>query len=374
MKASRSASPLIGTPQAPSSGGLIQSWCRFWFTPADPLALHIVRVLAGLLFLAWLLPLASQRDSLFGLQGWLGQSTIRQVSQLPDDQFPPISWTLVYVFGTDSSRLAILYGTAVVAVVLFTLGVATRLTSILTWVAVVSFTANPLIEYEGDVLLRILAFYLMIGYVLLGPWDEKLSPWSLLFGSGRSFLLSRSRGTDTVPPSLGANLALRLLQVHLAIALVATGLHKLQVMEWWVGTALWFPLFPPFETTLADVRAQAPHIEALLGVLSFGAYCVLAWQIGFPLFAWRPRWRFVLLGGAAVAWLGSALLFHIPLVGPALFVGCLSFVSAAEWRRLFARLAFLPGLNRLARPQPIERPESAVKRAESVSMAAVGQR
>ena len=50
--------------------GPFRSWSAFWFTPRDPLGLHAVRVLAGLLFLAWLLAFAGQHDALFGMRGW----------------------------------------------------------------------------------------------------------------------------------------------------------------------------------------------------------------------------------------------------------------------------------------------------------------
>ena len=36
--------------------------------------------------------------------------------------------------------------------------------------------------------------------------------------------------------------------------MTASGLHKLQVQEWWSGLAAWFYLHPPFHTTPEDVR------------------------------------------------------------------------------------------------------------------------
>ena len=48
-------------------------------------------------------------------------------------------------------------------------------------------------------------------------------------------------------PSIAANLTVRLVQVHFAIVLVVSGLHKLQFGDWWSGVAWWYPLNPPFE-------------------------------------------------------------------------------------------------------------------------------
>ena len=50
--------------------GPVRSWVRFWFGAADPVGLHVVRVLAGLPFLAWLLPFATHQEAFFGFQGW----------------------------------------------------------------------------------------------------------------------------------------------------------------------------------------------------------------------------------------------------------------------------------------------------------------
>src|SRR6516165_10204051 len=139
----------------------------------------------------------------------------------------------------------------------------------------------------------------MVGYLLLGFRSGRLSWAARLMGPWRTFLLGWSRGARQAAPapSLGANLALRLIQVHLAVVLVTSGLHKLQFGDWWAGVAYWFPLHPPFKTTLAEAMANKPHADAYLSMLNIATYATLAWQIGFPLFAWRPRWRMVLLGG-----------------------------------------------------------------------------
>jgi hypothetical protein len=62
-----------------------------------------------------------------------------------------------------------------------------------------------------------------------------------------------------------------------------------------------------------------PQHEFVLSYLSLGAYLTLGWQILFPLYAWRERWRFLLVGGAIVGWLGTAFLYQLPLLGPALW-------------------------------------------------------
>jgi hypothetical protein len=305
---------------------------RFWFAAIDPLGLHAVRLLAGLLFLAWLLAFAGNQEAFFGLGGWFDRQAYLEASRLPGGTPAPVSWSVLYLAGTDSTILSVLYWLSVAVVALFTLGVWPRLTGVLTWVVVASFTANPAIAYDADSLLVVLAFYLMIGYLLLGLLDGSQPPLARLLGP----LVVWIPGRRAEPPreSVAANLALRLLQVHVALVLCVSGLHKLQFSEWWGGVNFWYALYPPLETTVAQAREHMGHARAYLSVLSLGAYLALAWQIGFPLFAWRPRWRAVLLGGAAAGWLATALLYHLPLFGPAFFIGALCFLSPAEWRRL----------------------------------------
>jgi hypothetical protein len=137
------------------------------------------------------------------------------------------------------------------------------------------------------------------------------------------------------------------LQVHFAIVMVASGLHKLQFGDWWAGLALWFPLHPPMQLTPASVGSPT-QVASSLTWLSLCAYALLAWQIAFPAFAWRPRWRWLLVGGALVGWLGCALIYRMPVFGPALVVSCLSFVTPQEWRRFWSLLGRVPGLERVA--------------------------
>jgi hypothetical protein len=316
-------------------GSLVRSWTDFWFTPTDPIGLHVVRVLAGLLFLAWLLPFGAHQEAFFGSAGWFDRQAYKEAARLAEGAPPRATWSLLYLCGSNPTRIHALYWGTIAVLALFTLGICTRLTAVLTWLAVGSFLVNPAIGYGADSLLVMLAFYLMVGYLLLGqrspgrslpfrllgPWVQ---PWRTPAGAA---------------PSYAANLALRLLQVHFAIVVVTSGLHKLQFGDWWAGVAFWYPLHDPFTTTADSIRAEASRATRYLFVLSLMQYAVLGWQIGFPAFAWRKRWRPVLLGGALLGWVGSLAIDRQPLFGPVFCIACLAYVSAQEWRAFFARLA-----------------------------------
>jgi hypothetical protein len=304
----------------------VRAWLRFWFTPADPAALHVVRLLAGLLFLAWLLPLAGHVDALFGLDGWFDSQAYREAGRLADAPVP-LGWSLLYLAGHSRALLYALYGLSLLVLALFTAGVWPRLTAPLAWVLVASFLANPAARADGDELLAVLALYLAAGYVLFGLRRGRLAGPALVWPLSR-------HGDSAAPGSYAANLALRLLQVHVAVVVVVSGLHKLQFGDWWAGVAYWYPLHRPFETTPETIRARASSAGSYLFFLSLAQYAALAWQLAFPFFAWRRAWRPVLLAGGALGWLGAALLYREALFGPALFVGCLSYFTPEEWLAL----------------------------------------
>lgn len=357
--AASAASRVSASAPAPAPGGLWAAWNRFWFAPASPLGLHVLRKLAGLLFLAWLLPFAGQVEALYGLGGWFDQQAYLEASRLPGGPPRPLTWSVFYLAGTEPAALYAVYGVSLAVLVLFTLGVWPRLTAVLTFVVVASCTANPVVYYDAESLLLLFAFYLMVGYVFWGQgvrglsWRERLlgpawvRPAALATGKGAAeaarpdvarpdVARPSAARPDAARPSVAANAAVRLWQVHFALAVLACGLHKLQFGDWWSGVAFWYPLNPPFEATPESVRTWAPYPVAYLTVLSLAAYLTLAWQIGFPVFAWRPRWRVVLLGGAVLGWLGAVLVYGLPLFGPAFVLGCLAYLTPSEWERLAA--------------------------------------
>jgi hypothetical protein len=312
--------------------------------------LHWLRVLCGLLFLFWLAPFAGHQLELFSLTGWFDARAYREMLQ-PGGAAVPTGWSLVYLCGENAFLLSALWLAALGVFLLFTLGVATRVTAVLTWLCVVSFTAAPATLYHADFLLIVLAFYLMIGYVLLGQWSGQPAPLERLLGRRDTFLSPWKEGRN-VQPSYAANLAVRLLQVHFAIIFMASGLAKLQSGEWWRGAALWFPLHEPFNMTAERLASEAQYKDALLFFLSLAEYLMLAWLVCFPFFAWRSRWRWLVVTGGVLGWIGCIFIYGEPLYGPVYLIGCLSFLSADEWQALTLRTAGLVrGMTRGAQPQ-----------------------
>jgi hypothetical protein len=356
MKVQRHA-PSAPAQAAPASWRA--RWSRFWFSPVDPVGLNALRVLAGLAFLVWLLPFAGHLDEFFGLNGWFDRQGYAEAARVIEDAPQQVGWSFLFVCGDSARLLRVAYWLSVAVLAAFTLGLAPRITALLSWTVVVSFSANPALEYEGDVLLALVAFYLALGF-LVGAGRRPGQSWlSWLLAPGWPLSRLTRSGNQPAQPSLGANLALRLLQVHFAVVVVASCLHKLQFGDWWAGVALWYPLVSPLQMTAAEARAMAGNGESFLFALSAAGYAVLGWQLAFPLFAWRPGWRWLLLGGAFVGWLGTALVYDLPVVGPALVLSCLAYLSPAEWQRWLGRLRRAGQVLRRGVSRPAEKPQPA---------------
>jgi hypothetical protein len=325
------------------------AWTRFWFAPIPVTGLAALRVFGGLLFAFWLLSFAGHQVELFSQNGWIDTEALREMNAQPDLAPAPIGWSMLHLAGDNVGLFQTMYWGSIVVFFLFALGVATRITGVLSWIIVVSFFANPVTRYVGDYLLGILAFYLMLGHLLTGWWNGNLAPVERFLGSRHDFVFSAwlFPRTEPLPWSSGANFALRIFQIHFVIIIVTSGLHKLQIADWWAGVALWYPLHPTFKTTLEGLQREGQNTEWTLTYLSLGNYFVLAWQLGLPFFAWRGGWcRLLLLGGAAIGWAGAYFLFGLPLFGPFTVIGALSFLRPEEWdwasnqvRSVFAKSA-----------------------------------
>ncbi|MCS7046764.1 MAG: HTTM domain-containing protein [Gemmataceae bacterium] len=221
----------------------------------------------------------------------------------------------VYFHIHDPFWRSTVHGLFLVVVLLFTLGLGTRVTSVLAWFAYLNYVhRNHTVLFGADQMIVILLTYLAIG-----PSGAALSldRWLSRWWNGRG------QGDDGVSPPLptiSANVAIRLLQVHLCIIYGIAGLSKLQGPAWWNGTALWNVLanfeFAPMNWAVYDWLLRTVGSNQLIFeiLLTGGAYFTLAFEISYPFVVWNPNGRWVMLA--------SAILLH-GVIG--LFMGLQTF-------------------------------------------------
>ena len=123
--------PRCPSTLADAARSLAPGWNAFWFTPADPTLLGLIRVLTGLMLLythaVWGLALAD----FFGPSGWLSVELVRTIQA---EQYR----LLVLVVGAPAgwARPRVL---SMVVLALFTIGLWTRATSILALIVATSY-------------------------------------------------------------------------------------------------------------------------------------------------------------------------------------------------------------------------------------------
>lgn len=324
-----------------SSTSWVGPWDRFWFSAVDPIGLHLIRALLGVVLILWWASFAGQHRALLGPEGWMDKEAYDEAARLPTGTPMPIGWSPLAI-ANGGWAVDLFWCTGFLILAAYTWGLAPRVLSILAWLVVVAGTSNPALTTDADAMLLMLALYVAIGYLFAGIRHlPRTGTWTELLTGPKGGTLSSLFGSrPSAIPSVSANLALRLLQIHLAIVLFTSGIHKLQISVWWAGAALWFPLHPPFETSLHDVLAiPAPH--TWLFVLSLASYVVIGSQLAFPFVAWRRGAYHWLIPIAGMSWLGVSFVYQLPWFGPALLLGTMAFVPAWEWRGILRTASLL---------------------------------
>jgi hypothetical protein len=309
-------------------------WNTFWYTPVDPTLLGVIRILTGLMLLythaVWGLAL----DDFFGSDAWIDRKLVDVVftNQLTyPDHFGYSLWWLIPPRWIWPAYVAMM-----VVLALFTMGLWTRVTSILALAVVISFVNRvPEALFGLDKLNTLLTIYLAIG-----PSGRALSL--------DRWLARRQPGEPTAPqPSVGANFALRLIQVHMCIIYSFAGLSKLQGAAWWNGTAMWLA-FGNLEYQSADMTWLAWHPM----LVDFLTHFTALWEISFCVLIWIPMVRPLLLASSVVMHLGIGACLGLWTFSLIMLVGCASFLPPEGIGRIAAALA---SLARPARGQPATR-------------------
>jgi hypothetical protein len=363
MKAAKKFSAPIEVRPEPEPGGLAamaRAWDRFWFRPSDPFPLGLIRILVGTIILYIHLIYSLDLVSFFGEHAWLDEKPILYMRGIEGGQngkglelyLPATDWQKVpevYAHGFpywsvfyhihDSAWLIVVHVFFLLGMFLFTIGFATRITSVITWVGVISYiNREPILVFGMDSIMVVLAFYLM-----LGPSGSALSVDRLL-----ARWWARRTGAPLPPaeppPSVAANCTLRAMQVHFCFIYLASGLSKLQGAWWWAGTALWgtmanysfapmhWPLYLDFLRFLAKRRILWEC------VMFFGTYYTLALEISLPFLIWRRSLRWLMVICAVLLHTGIGIIMGLTTFSLVMLCLLLSFIPAPVLRRFFSFL------------------------------------
>jgi Vitamin K-dependent gamma-carboxylase len=295
--------------------GAWEGWNRFWFTPADPATLGLIRICAGLILFYTHLAWTPGLNEFFGQHGWLPPETI---AQLPGHSTLMWSW---FYWITSPAVLWIVHVAALVVFALLTIGLWSRPMSILAFLATVSYANRAsLAQFGLDDTNAMLAMYLMVG------------PSGAAYSVDRWLKRRKSGGALAIEPLIGANVAIRLFQVHLCIVYLFSGLGKIVGAVWWDGRAIWGVIanleYQSFDLTWLSAH---PWIIALL------THVTVFWETFYCALVWPRLTRPLVIAMAAGVHLGIGAFFGMWTFGLAMLTANLAFVSPWVVRRVIDR-------------------------------------
>ena len=132
--------------------------------------------------------------------------------------------------------------------------------------------------------------------------------YCLWFPAGHALSLDASASRVNPRPSFEAWLGLRVLQLHVCIAYVASGVEKAMGEQWWNGEAIWRAVMSPHDgQALIDCSflAGVPWLAAALG------WMTLLLEAGAFAFVWHSRTRLFWLVGVVGMHVGIALTLNL---------------------------------------------------------------
>lgn len=312
-------------------------WCEFWFKPADPIPLAVMRILFGVMLFYTHLVWGLNLEGFFGHNGWQGDKLVHAFQQGQS------SWSFCWSFWwlvPDGLHVPV-HILCLFVLALYAFGVFTPVTSILAYIITVSYSYRaPIANFGLDQINAIAALYLAIG-----PSGAALSV-DRLWQRRRAL---KASGKQPPAPSVRANLALRLIQVHLCVIYIFASQSKLQGESWWNGQAIWQAVANlEYQSTDLTWLAWYPWLVNLL------THGTVAWEMTFWALVWRPLCRpVVLLIGVAIH-LGIGAFMGMWTFGLAMIFLYVAFVPASAIHAILRQAARLFGRRSAVLEQPAD--------------------
>jgi HTTM domain len=331
-------------------GEVWEAWNQFWFTPTSPSTLSAIRVLAGAMLLYTHLVWSFDLDAFFGPNGWLPQEMMQEVhvaANDPDGPGPIVGaprhmWSHFNYIQSHKLRWAV-HLVALVVFFLLTIGLFSRTMALLAYLFAVSYAnrITPGAYFGLDKINCMLAMYLMLG------------PCGARYSVDRLWRLRRGAPSE-VPPSTWANVAIRLIQLHMCVIYFFSGLGKLQGPTWWFGEAIWY--------SVANREYQTMDMTWLINhpwLVNLMTHVTVFWELTYCALVWPRLTRPWVLALAVILHGGIVVALGMPTFGLVMLIGNLAFVSPQTVRKIFDPLARRIALATLGTARQGPRPAAA---------------
>ncbi|WP_438025716.1 HTTM domain-containing protein [Sorangium sp. So ce233] len=281
----------MAAPRAANERGFARAWAaveRFAFAPASAAPLAALRIgLASVL----LIQAGMVAPALLDLHGRSGILQAPLADALGRPGFVWLGWLMdrLAPLGVGEAPILVAVGASyVLALVALLVGWHARMAAAGAWFShlMLMMTADST-NYGVDRFANIFLFYLM--------WMP----------AGAALSLDRWLGRAPVGPTSAARLALRVVQIHLCIVYLMSGLGKALGEPWWNGDSIWRTLnMPEYRQYDFTWLAYYPWLAMAAG------WMVLLIECGYPVMIWPRRTRRL--------WVAATVALH---VGIAAFMG-----------------------------------------------------
>jgi len=310
-----------------------RGWTNFFFRPADPTPLGLIRIAVGVLGFWSLFVLGLDLHAYLGHQGWADAERTYQGLQ-------PFAWS--FWFFVPESMLRVVWFVCLGIFGLLAAGLFSRTASILAWVVIVSTVRRvPMALFGFDQILSTLALYLAVSGAsgqavsldrFFRRWRQSRTAAAMPARPGVAGRLVSPLEPGRPAATVSANLGLRLIQLHLAFIYGMAGLAKLQGPSWWTGTAIWGTM-----TAGEFVAINFTSLAAWPIVLNLMTHTSLALEIAYPVLVWFRRTRPLMIVGAIALHLGIAVVCPgLTEFGLAMIAANVAFMSGLWLRSLVA--------------------------------------
>lgn len=306
-----------------------EAWNAFWFTPTSPSTISAIRVLAGAMLLYTHLVWSFDLNGFFGPNGFLPQQLqheVRLEGNDPDGPGPApgierFVWSHFNYVHSPKLMWTVHIG-ALIVFFLLTIGFFSRVMALLGFLFAVSYAnrITPGAYFGLDQINCVLAFCLIFG------------PCGARYSVDRLWRLRR--GNTEVPPSAAANLAIRLIQVHMCIIYLFSAIGKVEGLPWVNGEASWLS-FAMYEYQSLDMTWMANWPRTL----NLMTHATVFWELSYCALVWPALTRPWVLLMAIFVHGGIALCLGMPTFGLVMLIGNLAFVSPKTVRKVFDPIA-----------------------------------
>ncbi len=288
-------------------------WNQFFFAEQSPLPIALFRIIYGILVILTLALLRPDWLNWYGVHAWLSLPTALKLE-------PGHRLNLFSIIPQSDAWIEALFWVALASAVLLTLGLFTRINSVLVFICLTSIQQRNLyITHGGDTFLRLAGFFLIF------------APAGAALSLDRVIRIRRGKEPRTIQPR--SPWAQRMIQMQLSFMYLVAFMVKIKGASWLQGTALFY-VYHLDEFRRFPIPARFFHPI----VLKLGSWSALALEFSLGVLIWVKELRYYLLALGLLFHLWLEYSLNIPLFQWDILSAYVLFIDADDLSRLWNAL------------------------------------